>query len=122
MVKNATNPTASKTKTPKEKGDKKARRKSRHETFSIYIYKVLKQVHNDTGISKKSMDIMNSFINDIFDRLALEASKLVRTSKKHTLSAKEVQSAVKLLLPGELSRHAIVEGIKALNKTSSQNN
>ena len=43
MVKNATNPTASKTKAPKEKGDKKARRKSRHETFSIYIYKVLKQ-------------------------------------------------------------------------------
>jgi histone H2B len=94
------------------------RRRSRHETFSIYIYKVLKQVHNDTGISKKSMDIMNSFIHDTFDRLALEASKLVRTSKKHTLSAREVQSAVKLLLPGELAKHAIIEGCKALNKVN----
>ena len=96
------------------------RRRTRHETFSIYIYKVLKQVHNDTGISKKSMDIMNSFILDTFDRLALEASKLVRTSKKHTLSAREVQSAVKLLLPGELAKHAIIEGCKALNKVNGQ--
>jgi len=118
--------TASKTtpavKKAVKKGDeKKTRRRSRHETFSVYIYKVLKQVHNDTGISKKSMNIMNSFINDIFERIALEASKLVRYNKKHTLSAREVQSAVKLLLPGELAKHAIIEGAKAVNKFVSGN-
>ena len=95
------------------------RHRSRHETFGIYIYKVLKQVHSDTGISKRSMNIMNSFINDIFERTALEASKLVRYNKKHTLSAREVQSAVKLLLPGELAKHAIIEGAKAVNKFAS---
>ena len=100
----------------KRTGDRKNRRRSRHETFGIYIYKVLKQVHSDTGISKRSMNIMNSFINDIFERTALEASKLVRYNKKHTLSAREVQSAVKLLLPGELAKHAIIEGAKAVNK------
>ena len=99
--------------------DKRTRRRTRHETFSVYIYKVLKQVHNETGISKKSMAIMNSFINDIFERIALEASKLVRYNKKHTLSAREVQSAVKLLLPGELAKHAIIEGAKAVNKYAS---
>ena len=103
-------------KVKKETKDKKNRRHSRHETFSVYIYKVLKQVHNDTGISKKSMAIMNSFINDVFERIALEASKLVRYNKKHTLSAREIQSAVKLLLPGELAKHAIIEGAKAVNK------
>jgi len=112
--------TTAKKATPKKvvakKGERKTRRKARHETFSIYIYKVLKQVHNDTGISKKSMAIMNSFINDTFERIALESSKLVRYNKKHTLSAREVQSAVKLLLPGELARHAIIEGAKAVNK------
>ena len=119
--------TASKTtpavkKIVKGKGDeKKTRRRTRHETFSVYIYKVLKQVHNDTGVSKKSMAIMNSFINDIFERIALEASKLVRYNKKHTLSAREVQSAVKLLLPGELAKHAIIEGAKAVNKFASGN-
>ncbi len=108
-------PTATKS-VKKEKKDKKGKRHSRHETFSVYIYKVLKQVHQDTGISKKSMAIMNSFINDVFERIALEASKLVRYNKKHTLSAREVQSAVKLLLPGELAKHAIIEGAKAVNK------
>jgi histone H2B len=116
--------TASKTtpaakRSGKAKGDKPHRRRTRHETFSVYIYKVLKQVHGDTGISKKSMAIMNSFINDIFERCALEASKLVRYNKKHTLSAREVQSAVKLLLPGELAKHAIIEGAKAVNKFAS---
>ena len=42
---------------------------------------------------------MNYFINDVFERIALEASKLVRYNKKHTLSAGESQSTVKLLLP-----------------------
>ena len=102
-----------------KKDGKKEHKRSRDETFSVYIYKVLKQVHNDTGISKKSMAIMNSFINDIFERIALEASKLVRYNKKHTLSAREVQSAVKLLLPGELAKHAIIEGAKAVNKIAS---
>ena len=97
-------------------GDKKAKRTRRHETFSVYIYKVLKQVHQDTGISKRSMAIMNSFINDIFERISLEASKLVRYNKRHTLSAREIQSSVKLLLPGELAKHAIIEGAKAVNK------
>jgi histone H2B len=106
-------------KTPKKLGIKKLRRPKRNETFSVYIYKVLKQVHQDTGISKKSMSIMNSFINDLFEKIALEASKLVRYNKKHTLSAQDIQSSVKLILPGELARHAIIEGAKAVNKISS---
>merc|ERR1712160_79893 len=95
------------------------RHKRRTETFSIYIYRVLKQVHPETGISKRSMSIMNSFINDIFGKLAGEASKLVAYNKKATLSSREVQSAVRLVLPGELAKHAVSEGTKAVTKFSS---
>ena len=109
-----------KTKTMKKSLDVKGKKKStRKETFSSYIYKVLKQVHSDIGISKKSMAIMNSFIDDIFEKIAVESSKLVRYNKKHTLSAREVQTAVKLLLPGELAKHAIIEGAKAVNKIAT---
>eukprot|EP00826_Nyctotherus_ovalis_P015837 TRINITY_DN14538_c0_g3_i2.p2 TRINITY_DN14538_c0_g3~~TRINITY_DN14538_c0_g3_i2.p2 ORF type:complete len:112 (-),score=34.30 TRINITY_DN14538_c0_g3_i2:47-382(-) len=86
-----------------KKGDKKIPKKKRAETFSVYIYRVLKQVHPETGISKRSMSIMNSFINDIFERTALEASRLVRYNKKRTLSSREIQTAVRLLLPGAVS-------------------
>ena len=72
---------------------KKARaapRRKRVESYAVYIYRVLKQVHPETGISKKSMSIMNSFINDIFERIGGESSRLVRYSKRHTLSSREV--------------------------------
>ena len=85
----------------------------------MYIYRVLKQVHPETGISKRSMSIMNSFINDIFEKISAEASKLVRYNKKQTLSSREIQTAVRLLLPGELAKHAVSEGTKAVTKYTS---
>ncbi|KAJ7931894.1 histone-fold-containing protein, partial [Mycena leptocephala] len=66
-------------------GEKKKHKKTRKETYSSYIYKVLKQVHPDTGISNKAMAILNSFVNDIFERIASEASKLAQYSKKSTI-------------------------------------
>ena len=94
----------------------KKRRKSRKESYGIYIYKVLKQVHPDTGISSKAMTIMNSFVNDIFCRIATESSHLARYSKRSTISSREIQTAVRLLLPGELAKHAVSEGTKAVTK------
>ena len=98
---------------------KKKRNKKRVESYSTYIYKVLKQVHPDTGISKKGMSIMNSFISDIFERIAGEAGKLTTYNKKATLSSREIQTAVRLMLPGELAKHAVSEGTKAVTKFSS---
>ncbi|OEU07912.1 histone-fold-containing protein [Fragilariopsis cylindrus CCMP1102] len=118
-------------KTPSKQSSKKAapakktdgtttkRKKKRVESYSTYIYKVLKQVHPDTGISKKGMSIMNSFINDIFERIATEAGKLGKYNKKATLSSREIQTAVRLMLPGELAKHAVSEGTKAVTKFSS---
>ena len=92
------------------------RRRKRKESYGIYIYKVLKQVHPDTGISSRAMSIMNSFVNDVFERIAGEASRLSQYNKKSTISSREVQTAVRLLLPGELAKHAVSEGTKAVTK------
>ncbi|KAK4707920.1 hypothetical protein R3W88_028845 [Solanum pinnatisectum] len=101
-------------------GDKKKKRaKKAVETYKIYIFKVLKQVHPDIGISSKAMGIMNSFINDIFEKLAQEASRLARYNKKPTITSREIQTAVRLVLPGELAKHAVSEGTKAVTKFTS---
>ncbi|XP_078280137.1 histone H2B 1/2-like [Rhinoraja longicauda] len=92
------------------------RKKSRKQSYSIYIYKVMKQVHPDTGISSKAMDIMSSFVNDIFQRISGEASRLTHYNKRSTISSREIQTAVRLLLPGELAKHAVSEGTKAVTK------
>merc|ERR1712146_380930 len=103
------------------KGPKKAgeRKKKRVESYSSYIYRVLKQVHPDTGVSKRGMSIMNSFINDIFERIASEAVRLTRYNKRNTLTSREIQTSVRLLLPGELAKHAVSEGTKAVTKYTS---
>ncbi|KAL0370124.1 UNVERIFIED_CONTAM: putative histone H2B.1 [Sesamum angustifolium] len=100
-----------------EKRKKKAKKSV--ETYKIYIFKVLKQVHPDIGISSKAMGIMNSFINDIFEKLAQEASRLARYNKKPTITSREIQTAVRLVLPGELAKHAVSEGTKAVTKFTS---
>ncbi|CAG9465026.1 unnamed protein product [Pedinophyceae sp. YPF-701] len=106
-------------KTTKKVEAKKSRKRTKAETYKIYIYKVLKQVHPDTGISSKAMSIMNSFINDVFDRIATEASRLARYNKKPTITSREIQTAVRLILPGELAKHAVSEGTKAVTKFTS---
>ncbi|XP_032699605.1 histone H2B type 2-F isoform X1 [Lontra canadensis] len=104
-----------------QKKDGKKRKRSRKESYSVYVYKVLKQVHPDTGISSKAMGIMNSFVNDIFERIAGEASRLAHYNKRSTITSREIQTAVRLLLPGELAKHAVSEGTKAVTKYTSSN-
>ena len=100
--------------------DKKARkRKANTNSYSSYIYKVLKQVHPDTGVSKKAMVIMDSFVHDLFERIASESGRLARYNKRHTISSREIQTSVRLVLPGELAKHAVSEGTKAVTKYNS---
>jgi len=98
-----------------------AMKKSRKgkKSFSTYILKVLKQVHPKIRMSKRSMAIMNSLVSDTFEKIATEAGKLCRYTSKGTLSSREIQTAIKLVLPGELSKHAVSEGTKAVTKFSS---
>ena len=105
-----------KAKAGRPKGGKSKKRK---ESYAIYIYKVLKQVHPDTGVSSKAMSIMNSFVNDLFERIAAEASRLAHYNKRSTITSREIQTAVRLLLPGELAKHAVSEGTKAVTKYTS---
>jgi histone H2B len=112
---------ATATKGTKKPADGKTgkRKKKRTETYSTYIYKVLKQVHPDTGISRRAMSIMNSFIGDTFEKIANESGKLCQYNHKATLSSREIQTAIRLLLPGELAKHAVSEGTKAVTKYTS---
>ncbi|KNH07351.1 histone H2B.2 sperm-like protein [Perkinsela sp. CCAP 1560/4] len=95
-----------------------SRRKSK-QTFNRYIYKTLKQIHKDIGFSTKGMAVMSSFVNDIFERLAVEAASLTRHNKAQTMSSREIQTAVRLSLPGELAKHAMAEGTKAVARLAA---
>lgn len=64
------------------------------------------------------MLIMNSFVEDMFGRIAGEAARLARYNGKQTMSTREIQTAVRLLVPGDLGKYALAEGAKAVTKFS----
>jgi len=109
-------------KSSQDKKDKKDKKKSTHHKkssgfrWSVYVARVLKSVSKGTKytISGKAVKIVNSFLNDILDRIAVEASNVARHNKAKTLSSRAVQAAVRLVLPGELATHAMSEGGKAV--------
>jgi histone H2B len=94
------------------------RRKRRVQTFSSYVYKVLKQVQPDESISRRSMGIMNSLLNDSFQKISTEAYRLMQFSKCKTISGRTIQTAVRLCFPPELAKHGVSEGVKAVKKYS----
>lgn len=87
--------------------------------FKIYIYKLLKMVHPDTGMSQNSKEQVQNILNLLGNKIALEAYSLTKHAGRKTLSSRDIQSAVRLVLPGELAKHAVTEGVKAVTRFTS---
>lgn len=101
----------------KRRGRRPGRRRTASDTgevYKTYVYRVLKQVHPELGVSSKAMTVLNNFMNDMFERLADEAARLLMYTGRKTLMSSEIQAAVQLVLAGELGKHAVVEGTKAV--------
>eukprot|EP01026_Neomeris_dumetosa_P050705 TRINITY_DN4451_c0_g1_i10.p1 TRINITY_DN4451_c0_g1~~TRINITY_DN4451_c0_g1_i10.p1 ORF type:complete len:1021 (+),score=170.89 TRINITY_DN4451_c0_g1_i10:42-3065(+) len=81
--------------------------------FSNNIYKVLKIVHPGLGISRKSMQVVNSVVEGLFNKISNEASLLVKYNKSNMLTSREIQTAVRLIVPNVLALNAVTEGTKA---------
>jgi len=97
-------------------------KKEKSKSYAYYIHKVLKTVHpNHVGssakkcnLSIKAMAILDCLAIDLYGRLTNEAINLTKRQKKRTLSSIEVQTATRLVLPGELAKHAMGDGTKAV--------
>ena len=70
-------------------------------------------------LSKKAAAILNDMLVDVRDRLAGETGSLMRVRKAVTLTAADVQAATRLCFPGELAKHAVIEGSKAVSAFDS---
>jgi len=58
-------------------------------------------------------------VTDPDDACCVCVLQLSRVNKKPTLTSREIQTAVRLVLPGELAKHAVSEGTKAVTKFTS---
>ncbi len=84
--------------------------------WKIYIRKVLKQVHPDQGISSEANGVMEALINDTIKNIMDASNSLAVTSSRKTVDDRNIQAAVRVCFPGELAKHAVSEGNKAVRK------
>jgi len=94
--------------------------------FESYVGKVLKQVHPNNDISGDCRSQINGFTNYLGTIIAgtcsfLSSKGFNGKKTKKTISARTVQTAVRLLIQGELGKHAVSEGTKAVTKFTSSN-
>lgn len=94
----------------------RTRSKKRSSDFRSYLYKVLREIYEDTGITKDAMDIVNTMVHLLFECIATEANCAMRRSNRSTMTASDIQTAVRKIVPGELQKHAVYEGTKAVAK------
>lgn len=98
---------------------KAAKKRSTKKRFSwaSYIHRTFKLVYKKKRtISSRAMKIMCSLVEDMFDKIQQESVNIAKINKTKTLTAREVQTSARLLLPGELAKHAMSEGTKAVAK------
>ena len=86
------------------------------DSYAKHICKLLKKIHPDLDISKKAVKNMDLFIKDVFERIATEAGRLARYNKDHQITSREVQTAVRLVVPGELAKRSVLFATKAMIK------
>ena len=91
-----------------------SRRKANTSRFNTFINRVNKNAKKGLTLSSKSVKILNSFVLDMFDKIATQAAAVARANKKSTIKAAEVQTAVRLQLPADLAKHSISEASKAV--------
>ena len=101
-----------------KKNAKKGRSAEKTGTYTTYIKRLAKKGGKKVALSGKAVKVLQSFVADLFEQLAMEAGSLARSTKKKTISSSEIQTAVRLTLPPELAAHAIAESSKAVTAAS----
>lgn len=87
--------------------------------FHPYIYRVLKQVHPETGLSGTALSSINNMVKIIIEKIMSGVNQLILRTGKKTISSRDIQSATRLILSGELAKHAVVEGTKSVVRYTS---
>ena len=89
------------------------------QSFAPFIPKVLAQVHPGTrsGIDATGLTVVDDLLYDSLRRIA---SSVVCGPRSDWLEDSEIQTAVRLVLPGELAKYAVIEGTKAVTKAVAE--
>lgn len=97
------------------------KKKKKNHYFEIFISKVLKQISADTYLTINTKQQLNSFLCILCKYIATCAIDLTIYIKKKTISEKEINGAISMIITGELLDNSISEGNKAVNNYKNSN-
>ena len=101
----------------KAKLEKKTSGKKVKTNFGRYIAKIQKKADSKIHISVKAIQTIDGMVTELVNSISEIIGELHRKNKKNTLSVEDVKAALKLKCDdGELSKHCIMEGSKAVMK------
>ncbi|XP_053513241.1 histone H2B subacrosomal variant-like [Artibeus jamaicensis] len=93
------------------------------QNYALYIRRVLKEVDPQKSISSHTVDIMNTMINNIFERISTQAYNMMCFRNRCTLTHEDIQKAMYMLFPGKRSKYAVTFGSEAVQRyVHSKNN
>lgn len=108
---------AGKAAKPGDAKKKRVGRRKKQQHWDIYIHRTLRTVYKKSGtLSKAAVRVLSSFIDDMFNKIQSEAVHVAKINNVKTLTAREIQTSARLLLPPELAKHALSEGTKSVAK------
>lgn len=111
-------PKKSPPKSPKKSPVKAgAKKKPRALGFKTYINKILKQVHPNMGsrdLAKETIDEV--LLQPLVKKIISVSRSMTENRKEVTIQSKDIQAAVRSVFPGEVAKHAVSEGTKAVTK------
>jgi len=97
------------------RGHRRGGRGQGRASYGRYLKQVLRQTDGSMTLSKESILVLDSMMDDIFNRISNQASQLVYARRKKTLTDRDMDFAVKLIVPGDLGDHSMREGYRAVD-------
>ena len=97
-------------------------KKKKSHMFETYISKVLKQISTSNGITNNAKQQLNSILCYIIKHISILTIKLTMAAKKKTISLKEIENSLILVLSGKLLENSLKEGQKSCSNISNNEN
>ena len=89
--------------------------------FDIYIRELSKLIHPGNQLSSNFLNQLNHIIVRLGEKIAEKAFQLTEKEHRRTINVRAIANATRLILPGELTKHAHSEGSKAVTKYEFSN-
>jgi len=90
--------------------------------LGLYQQKVLKQVHNELGQKKETLDLVGNMMIHLIEKIMDNANQLKKLKNTKTLTSREVQTAVRMTLKGNILVNAVNEGTRAVQRYAQEGN